>query len=56
MRHQMLPVGLPAPLATASSQVDGAKLRVLGSGDHAFQQIVERVRSAERSVEIRAFL
>jgi cardiolipin synthase len=56
VKHQMLPVGLPAPLATASSQVDGAKLRVLGSGDHAFQQIVERVRNAERTVEIRAFL
>lgn len=52
----MLPVGLPAPLATASSPVDSARLRVLGSGDVAFQQIIERVRNAERSVEIRAFL
>src|SRR5258708_27219216 len=57
-RHvrQMLPVGLPAPIIAASSPVDGGQLRVLGSGDVAFQQIVERVRTAERSVEIRAFL
>lgn len=52
----MLPVGLPAPLGSVSSPVDGSTLRVLGSGDLAFQQIVERVRNAERSVEIRAFL
>ena len=52
----MLPVGLPAPINSASVPVDGAKLRVLGSGDVAFQAIVERVRNAERSVEIRAFL
>ena len=52
----MLPAGLPATLGAASSPVDSAKLRVLGSGDVAFQQILERVRSAERSVEIRAFL
>lgn len=52
----MLAAGLPATLGAASSPVDGAKLRVLGSGDVAFQQILERVRSAERSVEIRAFL
>ncbi|HEY4058710.1 MAG TPA: phospholipase D-like domain-containing protein, partial [Kofleriaceae bacterium] len=57
MKHQLQQVvGLPAPLAVASSSADGAKLRVLGSGDQAFQQIVERVRNAERSVEIRAFL
>ena len=36
--------------------VDGAKLHVLGSGDVAFQKIVDRVKHAERSVEIRAFL
>jgi len=30
--------------------------RVVGSGDHAFQRIVERVRNATRSIEIRAFL
>jgi len=29
---------------------------VVGSGDAAFQRIVERVRQAERSIEIRAFL
>jgi cardiolipin synthase A/B len=52
----MLPVGLPAPIIAASSPVDGEQLRVLGSGDVAFQQIVERVRNAEQSVEIRAFL
>jgi cardiolipin synthase A/B len=52
----MLPVGLPAPLHAVSSPIDGGALRVLGSGDVAFQRIVERVRSAERSVEIRAFL
>ena len=52
----MLPVVLPAPIHSKSVPIDGAKLRVLGSGDVAFQAIVERVRNAERSVEIRAFL
>jgi len=52
----MLPVGLPAPLDEASSPLDGTALRVLGSGDAAFQAIVERVRDARTSVEIRAFL
>jgi cardiolipin synthase len=52
----MLPVGLPGPLHAASVPLDGAKLRVLGSGDVAFQAIVDRVRNAQRSVEIRAFL
>ncbi|HSK04091.1 MAG TPA: phosphatidylserine/phosphatidylglycerophosphate/cardiolipin synthase family protein [Kofleriaceae bacterium] len=52
----MLPVGLPAPLERASSPLDGNVLRVLGSGDVAFQAIVERIRGAEKSVEIRAFL
>ncbi|HEU0037420.1 MAG TPA: phosphatidylserine/phosphatidylglycerophosphate/cardiolipin synthase family protein [Kofleriaceae bacterium] len=52
----MLPVGLPGPLKAASRAIDGAQLRVLGSGDVAFQQILERVRNAQRSVEIRAFL
>ncbi len=52
----MLPVGLPARLGSAASQVDGSKLRVLGSGDLAFQRIMERIRHAERTVEIRAFL
>jgi len=52
----MLPVGLPGPLGAASSPVDGLQLRVLGSGDVAFQAILSRVRNAERSVDIRAFL
>lgn len=52
----MAPVALPAPLLSASSPVDGGALRVLGSGERAFQAIVERVRNAEKSVEIRAFL
>lgn len=52
----MAPVALPAPLVSASSPVDGGALRVLGSGERAFQAIVERVRNAEKSVEIRAFL
>jgi cardiolipin synthase len=57
VKHQLQPVaGLPAPLSVASSNADGAKLRVLGSGDHAFKQILDRVRNAERTVEIRAFL
>jgi cardiolipin synthase len=56
VKHQMLPVGLPAPLGHGSSPVDGATLSVLGSGDFAFKKILERVKSAERSVEIRAFL
>ncbi len=52
----MLPVGLPAQLGAGSSPVDGSTLRVLGSGDVAFRKILERVKNAERSVEIRAFL
>jgi len=52
----MVPLGLPNPLRSVSSPIDDAAVRVLGSGDVAFQQIVERVRHAERSVEIRAFL
>lgn len=52
----MLPVGLPGPLDEASNRLDGNALRVLGSGEVAFQAIVERIRRAERSVEIRAFL
>ena len=52
----MLPVGLPAPLGEASSPLDGTALRVLGSGEVAFQAIVERIRGARTSVEIRAFL
>jgi cardiolipin synthase len=52
----MRPAQLPGPLHEASSPAHDAKLRVLGSGDVAFQTIVDRVRAAERSVEIRAFL
>jgi cardiolipin synthase A/B len=52
----MLPVGLPGPLHAASSPIAGGTLRVLGSGENAFQAIVERVRTAKTSVEIRAFL
>jgi cardiolipin synthase len=54
--RQMLPVGLPTPLDEASSPLGGDALRVLGSGDVAFQAIVGRIRGAQRSVEIRAFL
>src|SRR5262245_6714743 len=54
--RQMQPLGLPAPLHSVSTPVDGGSLRVLGSGDQAFQQILDRVRSAKKSVEIRAFL
>lgn len=52
----MQPLGLPTPLRVASTPVEAGSVRVLGSGDVAFQHIVNRVRSAERSVEIRAFL
>ncbi|MDQ3370049.1 MAG: phosphatidylserine/phosphatidylglycerophosphate/cardiolipin synthase family protein [Myxococcota bacterium] len=52
----MLPVGLPGPLGAASSPLDCGSLKVLGSGEVAFQAIVERVRNAQKSVEIRAFL
>src|SRR5258705_7367320 len=54
--RQMLPVGLPAPLDEASKHIDGSTLRVLGSGETAFQAIVERIRGAQTSVDIRAFL
>src|SRR5262245_10455746 len=54
--RQMAPLGLPNPLREVSSPIDESAVRVLGSGDVAFQQIIDRVRSAERSVEIRAFL
>ena len=52
----MQQVGVPAPLHTVSTPIDGGALRVLGSGDTAFQAILERIRAAEHSVEIRAFL
>jgi len=52
----MLPVGLSQPILAVSNPVDENSLRVLGSGDVAFGAIVDRIRNAERSVEIRAFL
>jgi cardiolipin synthase len=48
--------GIDAPLDTVSTPVEGGTLRVLGSGDAAFQAILERIRGAKKSVEIRAFL
>ncbi|HUJ58596.1 MAG TPA: phosphatidylserine/phosphatidylglycerophosphate/cardiolipin synthase family protein [Kofleriaceae bacterium] len=54
--RQMQPLALPAPLHSVSTPVDRGALRVLGSGDVAFQAILDRVRRAEHSVEIRAFL
>jgi len=52
----MNPVGLPAAITSTSTPVDGGALRVLGSGDRAFMAILDRIRAAEKSVEIRAFL
>ncbi|HEY5926581.1 MAG TPA: phosphatidylserine/phosphatidylglycerophosphate/cardiolipin synthase family protein [Kofleriaceae bacterium] len=52
----MQALGLPQPLHTVSTPVDGGALRVLGSGDRAFQGILGRIREAQKSVEIRAFL
>jgi cardiolipin synthase len=52
----MMPVSLPTPLLAVSNPVDGGSLRVLGSGDTAFAAILDRIRNARRSVEIRAFL
>jgi len=52
----MQPLGLPAPLHSVSTPVDGGTLRVLGSGDQAFQAILGRIREAQKTVEIRAFL
>lgn len=54
--RQMQALGLPAPLHSVSTPVDGGALRVLGSGEPAFQSILGRVREAKQSVEIRAFL
>jgi len=56
VKHQMQPFGLEAQLHTVSTPVDGGSLRVLGSGDVAFQAILGRIREAKKSVEIRAFL
>jgi len=55
-QRQLQAVGLPTPLHTVSTPVDGGALRVLGSGERAFQSILERMREATKSVEIRAFL
>ena len=57
-RHvrQMLPMGLPSPIVASSIPVASGSLRVLGSGEVAFQAIVDRILNAEKSVEIRAFL
>ncbi len=54
--RQMQASSLPMALHSVSSPVDGGALRVLGSGDVAFQAILERIRGAQTSVEIRAFL
>ena len=55
--------GLPSPtslsvdlLANSQPLPDGAGPRVVGTGDVAFQRIIERIRGATRSVDIRAFL
>lgn len=55
--------GLPSPtslavdlLANSQPLPDGAGPRVVGTGEVAFQRIVERIRTATRSVDIRAFL
>ena len=56
MKHQTQALGLPAPLHSVSTPVDGGSLRVLGSGDVAFQAILGRIREANKSVESRAFL
>jgi cardiolipin synthase A/B len=53
----MQALGLPpSALHSVSTPVDGGALRVLGSGERAFQAILGRIRDAKRSVEIRAFL
>ncbi len=54
--QQMQASAMPVALHSVSSPVDGGALRVLGSGDVAFQAILERIRGAKKSVEIRAFL
>jgi cardiolipin synthase A/B len=52
----MQSVDIDTPLHTVSTPVEGGTLRVLGSGDVAFQAILGRIREAKNSVEIRAFL
>src|SRR5258706_15087144 len=54
--RQLQHTGLAAPLHSVSTPAGSGALRVLGSGDVAFSALVERVRNAEKSVEIRAFL
>ena len=54
-RRLLQPAGLGAANLASSQPVAGG-LRVLGSGDVAFQAILARITAAERSVEIRAFL
>lgn len=54
--RQMQGVGQPTPLDSVSTPIDGGSLRVLGSGERAYQAILERVRNAQKTVEIRAFL
>jgi cardiolipin synthase len=54
--RQMQSVDIDTPLHTVSTPVDGGTLRVLGSGEVAFQAILGRIREAKKSVEIRAFL
>ncbi len=54
--RQMLSVGLPTPLTLGSNPIGGDVVRVIGSGEQAFQKIVARIREAKHTVEIRAFL
>src|SRR5580704_11514281 len=54
--RQLAGANSPTQLHAVSSPVAGGSVRVLGSGDAAFQAILERVRAAEKTVEIRAFL
>ena len=54
--RQMQGSALPAPLHSVSSPVDGSGLRVLGSGETAYQAILERFAEAQKSIEMRAFL
>ncbi len=57
-RRRALPAGGGSVDLLAGPQPHAAENnpRVVGSGEQAFQRIVERVRDAERSIEIRAFL
>jgi cardiolipin synthase len=54
--RQMQPIAMAAPWHSVSTPIDGGALRVLGSGEVAFQAILGRIREAKKSVEIRAFL